>query len=448
MALSGIEIFKLLPKTNCGDCGVPTCLAFAMSIAAGKAELDKCPHLSDEARTRLKEASAPPIRPVSIGTGERLVKTGGETVMFRHEKRFENPAPIAFITSDSLDEKQMNRQFNLFNTLRYERAGNSLKAEMLVIRYDSANQEKYVSAVEHALANTDASLILMCDEPAVLEKALLMSASTRPLIYGADSENIESMLELARKFDCPLVVKGENMDNLIALSEQITATGFKNLVLDSGARTLKQSLKDQIAIRRAALNSKFRPLGFPTIVFPCEMTDDPLKETLYASILIAKYAGIVVMSDIQAEALFPLLVERLNIFTDPQRPLATKEGIYEIGGPDENSPVLLTSNFSLTYFLLTGEIESSRVPAYLLVKDTEGLSIMTAWAAGKFSADNICEFIKKCGIEEKINHRKLIIPGYVDFESSGIEEELEGWEVLIGPRESAHLPAYLKNWGK
>jgi len=446
MALTGIEIFKLLPKTNCGDCDIPTCLAFAMSIAAGKTELDKCPHLSDEARSYLEEASAPPIRMVEIGTGERAVKTGGETVMFRHEKRFENPPPIAFSISDMMDDKTINDQIERFKTLRYERAGSQLKAEMIVIVFNSQDSKKYLSLVKNALENTDAALMLACHEPDVLEQALQLSGHTRPLIYGADSNNIDTMLELAKKFSCPLCIKGANLEEVMTLAERATTVGFKDLVMDSGAKTIKQAFNDQVSIRRSALINKNRLLGFPTIVFPGEMTDDPLKETLYASILIAKYASLIVLNETRPETLFPLLVERMNIFTDPQRPLATKEGIYEIGKPDENSPVLITSNFSLTYFLLTGEIETSRVPSYLLVKDTEGLSIMTAWAAGKFSADNISEFVKKCGIEEKVAHRKLIIPGYVGFESSGLGCELEEWEILIGPREAAHLPAYLKNW--
>jgi acetyl-CoA decarbonylase/synthase complex subunit gamma len=176
------------------------------------------------------------------------------------------------------------------------------------------------------------------------------------------------------------------------------------------------------------------------------MTDDPMKEAVIASMFVAKYGGIIVLSDFRGESLFPLLVERMNIFTDPQRPLATKEGIYDIGGPGENSPVLITTNFSLTYFLVSGYLETSRVPAWLLVKDTEGLSVMTAWAAGKFSADIIAPFIKKSGIEEKIKHSKLIIPGYAAVESGGLEEELPGWEILVGPRDGAHIPAYVKAW--
>ena len=226
----------------------------------------------------------------------------------------------------------------------------------------------------------------------------------------------------------------------------LSAAGLKDLVLDSGSRTAREALNDQIIIRRSALLKKFRPLGFPTITFPCEMTSDPMQETLLASLFIAKYGGIVVLSDLEGHSLFPLLLERMNLFTDPQRPMATSEGIYEIGGPNENSPVLLTSNFSLTYFIVSGEIEGSRVPSWLLIKDTEGLSVMTAWAAGKFGADVIAPFVKKCGIADKVKHRKLIVPGYAAVISGELEEELPDWKILIGPREAAHIPAFLKMW--
>jgi acetyl-CoA decarbonylase/synthase complex subunit gamma len=236
------------------------------------------------------------------------------------------------------------------------------------------------------------------------------------------------------------------MEQLAQLTTRLNGAGIKDIVLDSGSRTLKQVLEDQIVIRGSALTKKFRPLGFPTIVFPCEMTNNPMKEALYAATFISKYGGILVLSDLQGESLFPLLVARMNIYTDPQRPLATTQGIYEIGGPNDNSPVLITSNFSLTYFIVSGEIENSRVPSWLLVKDTEGLSVMTAWAAGKFVADAIGPFVKKSGIADKVKHRKLIIPGYITAESGGLEEELPGWEIQVGPREAAHIPAYLKAW--
>ena len=250
---------------------------------------------------------------------------------------------------------------------------------------------------------------------------------------------------LAKENGCPVGVKGDGIDELMEVTEKLTGMGLKDLVIDSGARSLGAALKDQIAIRRAALSGDCKPLGFPTIVFPGEMTDDPLQEVTIAATLIAKYAGLVVLSDFDGASLFPLLLERLNIFTDPQRPMATEEGIYEIGGPDENSPVLITSNFSLSYFIVSGEIETSRIPCYLLVKDTEGLSVLTAWAAGKFVADEIGPFVQKCGIADKVKHRKLIIPGFAAQISGELEDELPDWEIVIGPREAAHIPAFLKS---
>ncbi len=446
MALSGIEIFKLLPKTNCGDCGVPTCLAFAMSLAAGKSELSKCPHITDEVKSKLEEASAPPIRTVTIGRGNSAVKIGGETVLFRHEKRFENPPGIAVMVADTMSDSEISGRLDRFKNLRYERVGETLKAELIAVKNSSGDKVKFANLVKHIKDGSDAALVLVSFDSEAMEEALKVAGEDKPLIYAANQENLDKMVELSSSYQCPLAVKGENLEDVKQLAEKITDAGIKDLVVDSGTRSLRQAFEDHVSIRRFALLKKMRSLGFPTITFPAEMSDNPMKEALIASIFVAKYGGLIIISDLQGETLFPLLVARMNIFTDPQRPLATTEGIYEINGPDEHSPVLLTSNFSLTYFIVSGEIENSRVPAYLMVKDTEGLSIMTAWAAGKFSADNIAQFVKKSNIAEKINHKKMIIPGYIAAESGGLEEELEGWEIHIGPREAAHLPAFLKNW--
>ena len=446
MALSGIQIFKLLPKTNCGDCGVPTCLAFAMSLAAGKAELTKCPHVSEEAKAQLSEASAPPILPVTIGTGETALKIGGDTVMFRHEKRFENPPGIAILISDAMDDAEVSARIDKINTLEYERVGLTLKADLVALKAESGDAAKFAGLVTKAAGGTQANIILMSENPDVMAAGLKAGADRKPLIYAATKDNADAMTALAKENDCPIAIKADGLEELAALTEKLAAAGLKNIVIDSGSRTVKQALEDQIVIRSAALNKQYRPLGYPTITFPAEMTDNPMKEALIASMFIAKYAGIIVLSDFQGESLFPLLVERLNIYTDPQRPLATKQGVYEINNPNENSPLMVTSNFSLTYFIVSGEIENSKVPSYLYVKDTEGLSVMTSWAAGKFSADIIGPAIKKSGMEDKIKHRKLIIPGYIAAESGGLEEELPDWEIMVGPREAAHLTAYLKSW--
>jgi acetyl-CoA decarbonylase/synthase complex subunit gamma len=446
MPLTGIEIFKLLPKTNCGECGVPTCLAFAMALAAGKAELVACPYVSNEAKEKLEEASAPPIRPVTIGVGEKAKKVGGETVLFRHEKRFENTPGLAMIISDNMTDDVVDSRLDRSSNMKYERVGLTLGPELIAAKCDSLDTIKFKALIAKIKQKGDANIILMSDNPDMLAAGLDVCADIRPLLYAVTKENIDKVTTLAKDKSCPIAVRAESIDELIELTTKLDQSGIKDIIIDSGARKLRQAFEDQIIIRRAALEKKFRPLGYPTIIFANEMTDNPMKEALIAATFVAKYGGIIVLSDFQGESLFPLLVLRMNIFTDPQRPLATTEGIYKIGNTDCNSPVLLTSNFSLTYFIVSGEMENSRIPSYLLVKDTEGLSVMTAWAAGKFGADTIAPFVKKCGIVDEIKHRKLIVPGYIAIESGSLEEELPDWEILVGPREGAHIPAYIKAW--
>ena len=446
MALTGIEIFKLLPKTNCGDCGVPTCLAFAMNLAAGKAELTACPHVSEEAKNKLQEASAPPIRPVTVGVGDRALKVGGETVTFRHEKRFESPPGLAILIKDTMDDAEVDARLDRFGNLQYERVGLTLRPELVAVKDESGDAGKFGALAGRVKEKSDGGIILMSDNPDILAAGLKACADRKPLIYAATRDNLEAVANLAKENSCPVAVKATGLEEVVELTTKLTEAGINDIVIDSGARAMRQAFEDQVVIRNAALAKKFKPLGFPTIVFPAEMTDNPMKEAVIASVFVAKYGGIIVLSDFQGESLFPLLVERLNIYTDPQRPLATKQGIYEIGTPNESSPILITTNFSLTYFIVSGEVEASKVSSWLLVMDTEGLSVMTAWAAGKFVADAIGPFVKKSGITDKIKHRKLVIPGYAAAESGGLEEELSDWEILVGPRDAAHLIPYLKDW--
>jgi acetyl-CoA decarbonylase/synthase complex subunit gamma len=448
MGLTGIQIFKLLPKTNCGECGVPTCLAFAMNLASGKAELDSCPYVSDEAREKLAEASAPPIRPVSIGAGVRALKVGGETVMFRHEKTFYNPTGLAAMISSDTPLEAIDNKLKAWNALQYERVGLNLKPELVALKDANGDGAAFAAAAKKVAEETEFGLILMSDSLDAMKAGVEASAFKKPLLYAATAENADQIGLLAKEKGLPLGVRTDNMDDLIVLSDKLTGMGLKDLVLDSGSREMKQLFEDQVVIRRAALKAGNRSLGFPTITFPCEMALNLDMETIIASLLIAKYAGIVVLSDFTGESLFPLLLERLNIFTDPQRPMTVTEGIYEIGTPDENSPVLVTTNFSLTYFIVGGEIEASRVPSWLLIMDTEGLSVMTAWAAGKFSGDMVGLFVKKCGITDKIAHKKVIIPGYSAAISGEMEEELPDWEVIIGPRDASLIPKFLIDMAK
>jgi acetyl-CoA decarbonylase/synthase complex subunit gamma len=442
MGLTGIQIFKLLPKTNCGECGFPTCLAFAMALAAGKAELEKCPTISDEAREQLSEASAPPIRQFIIGTGDYGVKVGGETVMFRHEKTFFNKPGLAVLITDKMDDAEIGRRLSKIEELQFERVGLNLRPEMVAVK-EEGNRERFLDIVRRTTGK-EYGMILMSYDATIMKEALEIAKTRKPLIYAATKENADVFGQLALEYGLPLAVRGEDLETAAALAEKLTGMGVKDLVLDSGSRSIKQAFADQIMARRAALQGKVKNLGFPTITFPAEMADDLMKETLIASLFIAKYAGIVVLSDFEGENVFPLLLERLNIYTDPQRPMTTAQGIYPVNNPDADSPVLVTCNFSLTYFIVSGEVENSRAPAWLLVMDTEGLSVMTAWAAGKFVADAVGPFIKKSGIEEKVNHRKIVIPGYAASILGDLEEELPGWEIIVGPREAAHIPAFLR----
>jgi acetyl-CoA decarbonylase/synthase complex subunit gamma len=445
MGLTGIQIFKLLPKTNCGECGVPTCLAFAMNLASGKAELDACPYVSDEAREQLAEASAPPIRPVKFGAGVRALTTGGETVMFRHEKTFYNPTGLAALIPSDLDAAALDKKLKEWNALQYERVGLNLRPELVALKDVNGDQGAFSAAAEKVAKESEFNLILMSENAEAIKAGVDAAGFKRPLLYAATKDNVDDMGNIAKDNNLPLAIKADTIDELVSLSDKLTGMGLKDLVLDSGSRESKQVFVDQVAIRRAALKGGNRSLGFPTITFPCEMAGNLDMETLLASMLVAKYAGIVVLSDFKGESLFPLLLERLNIFTDPQRPMTVTQGIYEIGNPDENSPVLITTNFSLTYFIVSGEIEGSRVPAWLLIMDTEGLSVMTAWAAGKFVGDAVGMFVKKSGIEDKVAHKKIIIPGYAASISGDMEEELPDWEILIGPRDAALIPKYLKD---
>lgn len=444
MALTGIQIFKLLPKTNCKECGVPTCLAFAMNLASGKAELDACPYVSDEAREKLAEASAPPIRPVAVGKGVRKCTTGGETVLHRHEKTFFNPTLLAGTVNSDIDAATLEKNLKTFNAFQYERVGFNLRPELIALKDAGAGKEAFAACAKTIAETSEFNLILMTEDMDVMTAGVEAAGFKRPLLYAATEANADAMGALAKENNLPLAVKADSIDALIPLTEKLTAMGLKDLVIDSGAREIKQALEDQVGIRRAALKAGNKALGFPTITFPSEMASNLDMETLIASMFVAKYGGIVVLSDFSAESLFPLLLERLNIFTDPQRPMTVVEGIYPIGNPDENSPVVVTTNFALTYFIVSGEVEASRVPTWLLIKDAEGLSVLTAWAAGKFGGDDVGLFIKKSGIMDKVKHTEVIIPGYAAAIAGDVEEELPGWTITVGPREAAHLPAFLK----
>ncbi len=441
MGLTGLDIFKQLPKTNCGDCGVPTCLAFAMKLAQKQASLDQCPHVSEEAKAALSGASAPPIKLITIGAGERKLEIGNETVLFRHEETFYHPTGIAVSVDAGLPEDQLAARVKAIGEVAFERVGRTLTLNAVALKGEG---DAFVKAAKLAAEQSAVPLILMNEDPAVMAEALKACAEKRPLIYAATAVNVDAMAGLAKEHNCPLAVRGSDLSSLAELSGKAQAAGATDLILDSGARTLSQVLANETAIRRAALGKRFRPLGFPTIAFA--QSDDPLQQTQQASTYIAKYAGIVVIDSLEPWELLTLVTVRQNIYTDPQKPIQIEEGVYEIGTPDENSPVMVTTNFSLTYFTVEGDVEASRVPAWVVVVDTEGTSVLTAWAAEKFTAEIIAQKVKAFDVASKVKHRKLIIPGHVAVLSGKLEDELsQEWKVIVGPRESSGIPSFLRS---
>jgi acetyl-CoA decarbonylase/synthase, CODH/ACS complex subunit gamma len=330
---------------------------------------------------------------------------------------------------------------------QYDRVGLMLRAEMIAVKDANGDAGKFMALAKKVSDGTGAGLILMSDNVDVLKAAAAELKDKKPLLYAATAANADALGAVAKEADCPLAVKGDGtLESVIALTEKLTGMGLKDLVIDTGTRELKKAFEEQILIRRTALKDRFRPLGFPTLIMACEMGADLMEESLVAATFVAKYGGVLVLSDFQADSLFPLFLERLNIYTDPQRPMTAEQGIYPINNPDENSPVLVTCNFSLTFFIVSGEIEASRVPTWLCVQDTEGLSVMTAWAAGKFSGESVGTFINKCGIKDKVKHKNLVIPGYAAGISGELEEELSGWTISVGPREASLIPKFLKAW--
>ncbi len=448
MGLTGIQILKLLPKTNCKECGFSTCMAFAMKVAAGQADINACPYIDPEVKEKIAEASAPPVRIVKLGGGDYEYFLGGETVLFRHEKRFENPPLIGTFISTKMSDDEIERRIGLYKKLQWERVEIELKSEVLFLQDENSGErlQEIVKKIRQEIPWV--ALILSSSNTEVLKKAIEICGNFKPLIYGGSSQNLEEFIQLAKENKVPLTIIGKSLDEVYELSDKALQSGLKDLVLDPGSQGIRELFEDLIIIRRSAIKKRFKPFGFPVIIFPYKYANSYLLETLIASIGICKYASIIILSDLKAESLYNLMVERLNIYTDPQKPLVVKEGIYPINGPNEYSPVAITCNFALTYFIVNGEIEGSKVPTWLLIKDTEGLSVLTAWAAGKFGADTIAPFVKKCGIEEKVKHRKFIIPGYLAGIKGELEEEMPDWEIVVGPREASGIPAFLKKIDK
>ncbi len=450
MPIAGSEIVKMLPgKRPCKDCGFPTCFAFAMKLASGGATVDKCPYLSEEVKAKLLDLLAPPIKLVTIGSGENAVKIGNEEVIYRHEKTFVHSPGIALLISDKEDNAKIEEKIKKIKELQFPWVGVNLKADLLALYFESGDKAKFLALVKKVYDSTDLGMVLISEDMDALFAARDICADRHPLLYPITKENIDEAIPKIKANLTPVGLRGGSIEELVPLTTKLKDAGIEELVLDPGSKNLLEAIRDQTFIRRAALKQGFKPLGYPTIAFPCFMVKDGLKEIIAGSAFINKWAGIIVLSDFDQYSLLPLLVQRLNIYTDPRFPMAVEEKYYEVGEPDESSPVLVTSNWALTYFLVSSAVEATKVPAYICVKDAEGLGVLTAWAAGKFSGDSVGAFIKKCGIEDKVKHRKIIIPGKVARIKGELEDALNlEWEIIVGPKETTGIAAFLPAFAK
>ena len=444
MALSGVEIFKLLPKTNCKKCGSPTCLAFAMKLAQRQASIDSCPDVSEEAKQKLGEASAPPIRPIIFGAGDKAVKMGEETVLFRHDKKFVNPCAFAVEIKDTLSEDEISKICQQVLESEMDRVGQKLRIDAIMISNASGDAGKLEAAAKIVAAKAAVvPVIINTTNPQAAEAAVKHFADKKPVIYGANAANAEAMAAVAKANKAALGIAANGLDELAELTEKIKGLGVEDMVLDSGARKAKDIIEHNTLIRRAAIKKGVKTVGYPVISFI--QREDSMLEGLVAAVGIAKYASIIVMSSIEKWKNLALFTLRQNIYTDPQVPMQVEQKIYNIGEPKPESPLFITTNFSLTYFIVSGEIENSKVASRLAVMDCEGLSVLTAWAAGKFTASKIAQFIQESGIEKDVPHKELILPGYVAILSGAVEEKLPGWKITVGPREANAIPVFLKS---
>lgn len=439
MALTGLEIYKQLPKKNCGECGVPTCLAFAMALASGKAALDTCPYVTAEAREALDSASAPPIKAIKFGNDSVL---GDETVLFRHDKTFYHPTTLLIHVSDSLNDDQLNAKIEEIKGLEFERVGLQYSLDGVAVVNESGDAARFAKVAATVAAATDKSLLLLSNDAGALKVALEPLVARKPLIGAATADNYEAMVNLAKDNSVPVILKADGLDALEELVIKATALGYKEFVLDPGSKTPVETLANLTHIRRLAIKKKFRPFGYPVIAYT--INSEPLQEIMEAAVYVAKYASAVVLKTSVKAHVLPLMTIRQNIYTDPQKPIQVEANLHSVGNVNENSPLYITTNFSLTYYSVEGEVETSKIPSYILPIDTDGTSVLTAYAAGKFEPEKIAAAMVACGISDKVKHRNVIIPGYVAV-ISGKLAEVSGWKAVVGPRESSGIVAFSKS---
>ena len=442
MALKGLDIFKLSPKKNCKECGSPTCMAFCMKVAQGAISIDKCPYFSEDAKAMLNEATAPAMKTITFGKDHKL---GGETVMFRHEKTLVNKNLYSVPVCTCMTEEEVDKKLADMAKIDYERIGERMYVETIFVRNAGTDAAAYTKLVEKAAA-TGRDLILECWDVECAKAALAVCKDSKPILDGATPANWEAMNEVAKENGVVLGVWAESISDLYDTVKKLEAAGNKNLVLDVTGKTAKETLANAVLVRRTAIKDGDRSFGYPSIVNLAKLCGGDMHlETAYAAMFTEKYASIIVLDNMTYAQALPLYGLRQNIFTDPQKPMKVESKIYPLNGADENSPCALTVDFALTYFLVSGELERSNQPVNLIITDASGMSVLTAWAAGKFSSTSVKKTFADLDIENKIKNRTLIIPGKVAVMKGEIAEKLPGWNVVVGPTEAVQLPKYMKD---
>ena len=442
MALTGLQIQKLLPKTNCKECGSNTCMAFAMKLAAKKAEIAECSYASDEAIRVLGAASEPPVRSIALGPDRSLI-LGEETVLYRHEKTFFHQTALAVNINDTDPPSEIEKILNAIRDYRLERVGETFLIDMVAVTQTGNDVEGFKAVAKKAWETTGRPLVLRSESPAALKAAAFTVKGSRSVLSAASPETVDELYTAARENGHVLAVTAPDLNGLFLCTSKLRETGFQDILLQFQTSSLAEEFQTNSAVRRAALKDAVKPLGYPFLRFLNHDTN-LLEITAGAVTEIDKYGGICVLPFFNPALMATIMTLRLNIYTDPQKPIQVEPKVYPIGEPRPDSPVFVTTNFSLTYFTVSGEIENSGTSGWLVVPECEGMSVLTAWAAGKFSGVSIAKFVKEVGLENLVSTREIIIPGYVAQIRGELEENLPGWKVLVGPQDAADIESFIK----
>jgi len=456
--LSPIEIYQSLPRTNCKECGESNCMAFAAKLVNRESLLDACTPLlepkNQEAYRKLWNLLKPAVKSVVVGTGEHAVTLGGEYVVYRHEFTYFNQPAIAVDVTDEMEDEEFETRINLVNNFVFEYIGMQLTLDMVSLRSTSGDPTKFADSAKRVSELTEKPMVLCSTDTGVMEEALKQVSSRKPLIYAVTRNNWKDMAELAIKYECPVVASSPmDLDGLKSLAATLEAYGVEDIVLDPGTHPIEymqSNLNTFTTLRLDAINEEEEHLGYPLLGVPlvawAENQEEPVlnewNEAVLASVLITRYTDILIVHGISGWSLLPQVFLRQNLYTDPRKPVSVEAGVMTIGEPNDLSPVLMTTNFALTYYTVASDIELAKIDCYLLVVDSEGMSVESAVAGRKMTADTVAEAIANFKLADMVQHRHIIIPGR-SARLSGEIQEASDWKVSVGPLDSSGIAKYL-----